>query len=724
VRRSGALDSTNSLIGKPVRAAVVGTGFIAEFHARAIKAIPDVELVAVCDANLKTAQSFASQWNIPKAFQSCEEMLAYGNPDAVHVLTPPDQHYAIAKSILKHGTSVFIEKPICTSVDEVNELLDIARSQGIRIGVNHNALFSGAYENLRQAILSNELGLLEHVTINQFYELKPIRFGPFDSWMFREPKNVFLEIGPHLVSMVVDLIGVPEVHSVTADRSVVLPTGVSVFRRWRVRANVGRAAVDINIDLGPGFAQRLCCVRGVTGSAILDLDANTCVIDRATPFSADLDRYRRSVSLARQLKWQAGKTFADYILSKINLGPRGTPFQSSILGSIAAFYSNFRSRDAVDSRISGESGATIIKSCTEIIDRSGLKAPVAPIEAHSSASAVDPTVLVIGGSGFIGRQLVRQLLDAGYCVRVMTRRSGAVLERLDCKRLEILQGDLRDKADLTAATHGIEFVYDLAVSEQKTWDASVRNTVEPTRVLAEVCLAAGIRRLIFTGTIDSYYSGAKAGTITEDTPLDPDIERRNYYARAKAASEAVLMDMHRTQGLPVVIFRPGIVIGPGGNPFHWGVGKFSETACEVWGSGKNKLPFVLVQDVGAALLRGIEVESIEGRSYNLIDVPLLSARDYLTELQRLAEIKLDVFYQPIWRFYVNDLGKWLIKSAIGHPDRNRVPSYRDWESRTQRAVFDCKRARTELGWVPASDRKRMIDEGIGGSLQSWLNAVR
>jgi predicted dehydrogenase/nucleoside-diphosphate-sugar epimerase len=716
--------SMKTRIGRPVRAAMVGTGFIAEFHARALKAIPDVELVGVCDANPRTAQSFASQWHISKAFQSCEEMLTQCDMDTVHVLTAPDLHYAITKTILRSSKAVFIEKPICTSADEANELLDIARIQGVRIGVNHNALFSGGYLNLRQAVHSGALGTLEHLTINHFCELKPIRFGPFDSWMFREPQNAFLEIGPHLISIAIDLLGMLEVHSVTADRSVVLPTGVAVYRRWRVQANVGRTAVDINIDLGPGFTQRTCCVRGVTGSATLDLDANTCIIDGSTPFGIDIDRYRRSMSLARQTQWQARKAFANYILSKIKMARGGSPFQSSIVGSIAAFYSSLRSGDALDSRISGESGSAVIKCCTAIIDRAGLEAPVASYSQRGGAPAVQPTVLVIGGSGFIGRELVRQLLGTGYGVRAMMRKSAAAMGQFDRERLEIFQGDLRNEADLTAAMQGIEFVYDLAVSEQKTWDASMRNIVEPTRLLAKTCLTSGVKRYIYTGTIDSYYAGERAGTITEETPLDPNIDRRNYYARAKAASEALLMDMHRTQGLPVVIFRPGIVIGPAGNPFHWGVGRFSETVCEVWGSGTNKLPFVLVGDVGAALLRGIQVESIEGRSYNLIDTPLLSARDYLQELERLAGVKLTVFYRPIWRFYINDLAKWLVKSATGHPDRHRVPSYRDWESRTQRAVFDCTRARAELGWAPASDRKRMIDEGIGGSLQPWLDAVR
>src|SRR5262249_7281329 len=139
------------------------------------------------------------------------------------------------------------------------------------------------------------------------------------------------------------------------------------------------------------------------------------------------------------------------------------------------------------------------------------------------------------------------------------------------------------------------------------------------------------------------------------------IGRRNYYARAKGAAEVILMEMHSTQRLPVVIFRPGIVIGRGGNPFHWGVGRFSDSNCEVWGDGNNKLPFVLVVDVASALVRGIQVSGIEGRSYNLIDVPLLTARDYLTELQRLTGTTLSVHYRSIWHFYFSDLAKWGVK---------------------------------------------------------------
>ena len=50
-------------------------------------------------------------------------------------------------------------------------------------------------------------------------------------------------------------------------------------------------------------------------------------------------------------------------------------------------------------------------------------------------------------------------------------------------------------------------------------------------------------------------------------------------------------------------------------------------------------------------------------------------------------------YQPIWKFYLADLTKWVVKVLVKHPDGARIPSFSDWESRTQKAYFDCSRAR-------------------------------
>jgi nucleoside-diphosphate-sugar epimerase/predicted dehydrogenase len=709
--------------GTPIRAAIVGTGYIADFHARAIRNAEGIELVAVCDANETVAKAFAANWAVP-TYASLEQLLAEQRIDVVHVLVPPDLHHRLAKTALEAGTNVFLEKPMAVSAEETRELLSLATAKGLTIGVNHSMLFEGAFQRLRDHVSADDLGPLDHVTINYFVEVPLIRFGPFANWMLREPGNLLLELGPHPISGLIDLIGVPDEIEVKADRDIILAGGGRVYRRWQIHARAGRATADVNVELGPGFPQRTVALRGLLGTAFADLDANTCTIDRRTPASVDFDRYKRSIGLASQIRQQALATLTDYILTKAKLRKRGNPYEVSIKDSVASFYASLRSSARLDTRISGAFGRSVIETCEAIVRKAKLKggAERAPVP---TAAGLKPNILVIGGTGFIGRALISRLLDQGHSVRAAARGSSPALEDLGSDRLEIVRADMRSAADLGRLLDGVETVFHLATTpDAKTWDQYVEREIEPARALAEACLQRGVKRLIYTGTIDSYYAGSRAGTITEETPLDSKIKRRNYYARAKAAVEDLLMDMHRARALPVVIVRPGIVIGRGGNPFHWGVGKWSsEGVVETWGDGTNKLPLVLVDDVAAGLVRAMEVPGIEGRSYNLVDVPMLSARDYIAGLERLGGLKVDLHATPIWRFYVADLGKWLVKLAVRHPDAKRVPSYSDWESRTQRAVFDSSRAREELGWKPISDAERMVSDGIGGSLASWL-AVR
>jgi nucleoside-diphosphate-sugar epimerase len=278
--------------------------------------------------------------------------------------------------------------------------------------------------------------------------------------------------------------------------------------------------------------------------------------------------------------------------------------------------------------------------------------------------------------------------------------------------LECVKGDLGQREDLLRAMQGIETVFHLARANVKSWADYQALEIEATRRVGECALARGVKRLVYTGTIDSYYCGAGAGTITEKSPLDAKIARRNLYARAKAESEQILERMHRTNGLPVVIVRPGVVIGRGGSPFHWGVGMWwSDAVCQVWGAGENKLALVLVEDVAAGLIAAMNVPGIEGKSFNLVGPGVLTAREYVDALDAAGGIKIQRQFTPIARFYLQDLLKWAVKVAVRHPER-RMPSYHDWESRTGRAEFDCSAARQTLGWRPLEDREELIRRGI------------
>src|SRR4029077_11020963 len=105
-------DRNTKINSRQIRAAIVGTGYIADFHARAIRAAKNVELVSICDQNVKIAQSFADTWGVPRVFGSIEAMLESEQLDAVHILVPPDLHFNLSKLALQSGAHVFVEKPM------------------------------------------------------------------------------------------------------------------------------------------------------------------------------------------------------------------------------------------------------------------------------------------------------------------------------------------------------------------------------------------------------------------------------------------------------------------------------------------------------------------------------------------------------------------------------------------------------------------------------------
>ena len=273
---------------------------------------------------------------------------------------------------------------------------------------------------------------------------------------------------------------------------------------------------------------------------------------------------------------------------------------------------------------------------------------------------------------------------------------------------------------LDRALRGVRVVYDLARSHGPAWEDFVREDVEGARAVGERCLALGVERLVYASTIDVYYAGSAGSTISEATPHDAHIARRNLYAQAKAAAERALLALQE-RGLPLVIARPGIVIGAGASPMHGGVGEWSGLgAVATYGAGDAPLPLVLVDDCADALARMQDAPGLDGRAFNLVGPPLVTAREYLDALERAGGLSLRRTARPIWRFYAADAAKWLVKVAVRHPGRSRRPSFRDFASRTFRARFDAEAARAALGWTPCAARGRLVARGIAAPLRDLL----
>jgi nucleoside-diphosphate-sugar epimerase/predicted dehydrogenase len=702
----------------------LGAGYIADWHAAALRTVRGAGLDAVCDRDEGRARAFAARHGVARVYASLGAMLSDGRLDAIHVLLPPDLHAQAAGEIIDARVHVLLEKPMAIAAEACEELIARGRSAGVKVGIGHNFLFAPIYERLKEDLACGRLGRPDEVTITWNKGLGMLQSGPFNLWMLREPGNILLEVGSHSVAHMLDLVGPAEVLEVRATNPLDLPNGARFYRRWRVEAGRGPVGVTLGFSFAPGFSEHAIHVRGSLAAATVDFERNTYLLHRHTPTGLDFDRYHMTASEAKALGRQARGTLGQVIYSKLR-PTGGGPYGQSIARALQSFYAH--PGDAIDPRLSPELGRDVVRACVEIGRMMGgtqaaRPAPGAngrPPKANGAApgpapagSVAHPEILVLGATGFIGQELARQLLDAGHAIRVLVRNPGRLPAGLKDPRVDVVVGDLSQGSSLAPALEGIRCVYHLARSNVKTWEEYAEHEIEATRRVAEACLTAKAGRLIYTGTIDSYYGGAKAGTITEETPLDPHIGRRNYYARAKALSERALMELHRERGLPVAIFRPGIVIGRGGSPLHWGVGMWSfDAVCQLWGRGSTPLPLVLVEDVASALVAALDAPGIEGESFNLVAESDLTARDYLDALEKCAGVEFQKIPTPLWKFYLADAAKWLVKRAIRHPDRRR-PSYRDWESRTQRARYDCSKARRLLNWEPTSVPAEIIRQGI------------
>src|SRR5436305_1051104 len=94
-----------------LRVALVGAGYVAQFHRDVLAETPGVNLVAVCDADADRARAAARQWGIPNAVGAVEELRDLAI-DIAHVLVPPDLHVKVTRALLEMGIGVLIEKPM------------------------------------------------------------------------------------------------------------------------------------------------------------------------------------------------------------------------------------------------------------------------------------------------------------------------------------------------------------------------------------------------------------------------------------------------------------------------------------------------------------------------------------------------------------------------------------------------------------------------------------
>lgn len=141
-----------------LRCALVGTGAVANLHARAVAAHPRAELVAVADIRLDAAEAFAAQYGVAAAYGDLDEMLAAQHPDVVLICTPPGVHREQALAAFAAGAHVVVEKPPAPSLDELDEMRAAADRAGRRLAVVFQQRTGTGAAHVRALLRSGALG--------------------------------------------------------------------------------------------------------------------------------------------------------------------------------------------------------------------------------------------------------------------------------------------------------------------------------------------------------------------------------------------------------------------------------------------------------------------------------------------------------------------------------------------------------------------------------------
>ena len=135
-----------------LRTAIIGCGKIADSHAAALTRIEGCEIVAVCDREELMARQLRERFAVPAFFTDVSALLRTARPDVVHITTPPQSHFAIAKQCLEEGCHVYVEKPFTVDTAEAEELISLAVRRGVKLTVGHDEQFSHATQRMRELV--------------------------------------------------------------------------------------------------------------------------------------------------------------------------------------------------------------------------------------------------------------------------------------------------------------------------------------------------------------------------------------------------------------------------------------------------------------------------------------------------------------------------------------------------------------------------------------------
>jgi dihydroflavonol-4-reductase len=305
------------------------------------------------------------------------------------------------------------------------------------------------------------------------------------------------------------------------------------------------------------------------------------------------------------------------------------------------------------------------------------------------------TAFLTGGTGFVGANLARMLLDDGWRVRALAR-PGSDRRNLDGLALDIVEGDLGD-ADLERRIGGCEAVFHVAAHYslfRRDRSALLRSNVDGTRNVLRAARAAGVARTVYTSSVAAI--GVRHGGIADESYQSPAERLIGTYKLSKYLAEREAMDAARA-GQDVVVVNPTTPIGPWDRkPTPTGDIFVRFLRGAMWAMVDTGLNFVDVTDVARGHLLAYD-KGRSGERY-ILGCENLPLRTLLERVGAETGRPAPRFSVPLWL----PLGvAWVDETILGRLGRRPQIPIDGVKMSRESMYYDTSKAERQLGFRPA-----------------------
>lgn len=685
----------STLQARRLRVAVVGAGYVATHHLAALRGLDFVDVVGVCDSQLPAAQALAQRFGVGFACATLAE-LAQASPDAVHVLTPPASHAALAIEAMRMGCHVLVEKPMADTVADCEAMIEAAKTHGRILGVNHSDLLDPVVRQALQAVCDGRIGDVLSLEIVRNSEYPPYAGGPLPG-MVTQGSYPFRDLGVHGLYTIEAFLGEIESLDVRCQARGGDPN--VHFDEWQAHAATAHGVGRLLLSWNARPMENRLVVRGTRGTIDVDRFLQTCHVQRALPGP-------KFVGIVVNGVLRALRDVVGIPLNVLRFATRSLQPSPGIRMGAERFaravhhleQPPFTGADAL--RI-----AKLLEPACAGPDRERTQ----QLQARLDAVPPPADVLVTGAAGFLGRALVQRLRAQGKAVRVLVRRHDATFA--SDPGIHQVIGDLGDPAIVDHAVAGVPLVHHVGAAMRGGPRAFEAGTVWGTRNVVGACLRHGTGRLVHVSSLGVLDHAGRDATIRvhESSAYEPHPERRGAYTQTKLQAERIVLDAVRDKGLRAVVVRPGQVFGPGAERVTPNGTIALAGRWVAVGDRSRTVPLVYRDDVVDALLLASEAPAAEGRVFNVVDPEQVTLQHYLDRVRaRFPEQR--VWNAPEWLFTALGRGvEWL-----GQALKREVPLTR-YRVRSLRplANFDLDAAQGILGWTPQVGARAGLDRTFG-----------